>query len=58
MLQQTQVLRVIAKYREFIERYPRVSNLAKASPADILRIWKEWGITVGLYILKGGANDC
>ncbi|MBI3955949.1 Fe-S cluster assembly protein HesB [Candidatus Gottesmanbacteria bacterium] len=43
MLQQTQVLRVVAKYREFIERYPRVSNLAHATPAEVLRIWKGLG---------------
>ena len=52
MLQQTQVLRVIAKYREFIERYPRVSNLAKASPADILRIWKGMGYNRRALYLK------
>ena len=56
MLQQTQVLRVIAKYREFIERYPRVSNLAKASPADILRIWKGMGYNRRALYLKKAAQ--
>ena len=43
MLQQTQVLRVITKYREFIERYPTVGDLAAASPAAVIRIWKGLG---------------
>jgi A/G-specific adenine glycosylase len=43
MLQQTQVLRVIAKYREFIQRYPTINDLAHASAADVLRIWKGMG---------------
>jgi A/G-specific adenine glycosylase len=43
MLQQTQVLRVITKYREFIERYPTVGDLAEASPGDVLRMWKGLG---------------
>ncbi|MBI3576696.1 Fe-S cluster assembly protein HesB [Candidatus Gottesmanbacteria bacterium] len=43
MLQQTQVLRVVAKYREFIQRYPTVHSLASASPAAVIRIWKGLG---------------
>ena len=43
MLQQTQVLRVLPKYREFIERFPTVVDLAKATSADVLRIWKGMG---------------
>ncbi len=53
MLQQTQVLRVIAKYREFIKRYPRVSNLAQATTAEVLRIWKGMGYNRrALYLLR------
>ncbi len=43
MLQQTQVARVIPKYCEFIARYPTIYQLAHASAADILRIWKGMG---------------
>ena len=43
MLQQTQVLRVLAKYREFIERYPTVYELSNTSIADVIRMWKGLG---------------
>lgn len=43
MLQQTQVLRVLPKYAEFIEAFPTVKALAMATPADVLRIWKGMG---------------
>jgi len=53
MLQQTQVLRVIAKYSEFIEEYPTVFDLANASPGDVLRIWKGMGYNRrALYLHK------
>ncbi len=53
MLQQTQVLRVIPKYAEFIEVYPTVDHLAKASPGDVLRIWKGMGYNRrALYLQK------
>ncbi len=43
MLQQTQVERVRERHAEFIEAYPTISDLANASPADVLRIWKGMG---------------
>lgn len=43
MLQQTQVLRVIPKYSEFIEEYPTIYHLANASAASVLRMWKGMG---------------
>jgi len=53
MLQQTQVERVIAKYREFIERYPTIQHLAKATLADVLRMWKGMGYNRrALYLQK------
>ena len=53
MLQQTQVLRVIAKYAEFIQAFPMVRDLAQASPADVLRIWKGMGYNRrALYLLR------
>jgi A/G-specific adenine glycosylase len=56
MLQQTQVLRVIPKYREFIQRYPTANSLAKASTADILRIWKGMGYNRRALYLKKAAE--
>jgi len=53
MLQQTQVSRVLTRYREFIEQYPTVQKLARASPADILRTWKGMGYNRrALYLQK------
>lgn len=43
MLQQTQVSRVLPKYHSFIERFPGVTELAKASLADVLREWSGLG---------------
>jgi len=56
MLQQTQVPRVIARYRAFIARYPTVSDLAQASTADVLKIWKGMGYNRrALYLKKAAA---
>lgn len=53
MLQQTQVLRVLPKYAEFIEAFPTVNALAQATPADVLRIWKGMGYNRrALYLHK------
>ncbi len=53
MLQQTQVLRVTVKYAEFIQAYPTVQALAKASPAAVLRLWKGMGYNRrALYLHK------
>lgn len=43
MLQQTQVPRVIPKYEEFLKTYPTLEQLAKASLADVLRLWSGLG---------------
>lgn len=43
MLQQTQALRVMGKYREFITRFPSVSALAAAPFAEVLREWQGLG---------------
>lgn len=43
MLQQTQVERVIEKYREFLAAFPSVASLAKAPTARLLRIWSGMG---------------
>ncbi len=43
MLQQTQVERVIPRYRAWLERWPTVKSLAEASPAEVIREWQGLG---------------
>ena len=43
MLQQTQVDRVIPKYREFLDLFPDLETLAAAPPADVIRAWSPLG---------------
>jgi A/G-specific adenine glycosylase len=43
MLQQTQVERVIPRYRAWLERWPSVTALAAASPAEVIREWQGLG---------------
>jgi A/G-specific adenine glycosylase len=43
MLQQTQAARVAAAFDGFLRRFPNVSSLAAASPADVLRAWSGLG---------------
>lgn len=43
MLQQTQVERVLPKYREWLEAFPDVESLAKASKKDVLLLWSGLG---------------
>ena len=53
MLQQTQVSRVLPKYTEFLRVFPTVFDLAQASPAHILRIWKGMGYNRrALYLFR------
>ncbi len=43
MLQQTQVARVIPKYKAFLKKFPNVAVLAKATPKDVLVLWQGLG---------------
>jgi A/G-specific adenine glycosylase len=43
MLQQTQVSRVLVKYREFLAAYPTIEDLAGASLSDVLKVWSGLG---------------
>ena len=43
MLQQTQVDRVLPKYRAFLERFPTLADLAAATPGDVIRAWAGLG---------------
>ena len=46
MLQQTQVDRVMPKYREFLERYPTLRALAAAKKQELRRVWYPLGYNV------------
>jgi A/G-specific adenine glycosylase len=43
MLQQTQVDRVIPKFKNFIARFPTMDSLAEASFAEVLALWSGLG---------------
>jgi A/G-specific adenine glycosylase len=43
MLQQTQVERVVPRYLYWLERWPTVDALARATPADVIRAWQGLG---------------
>lgn len=46
MLQQTQVSRVIPKYREFLRTYPSLESLARASTREVREIWSPLGYNI------------
>jgi len=43
MLQQTQVPRVVDKYREFLRAFPTFRALARSGPARVLKVWQGLG---------------
>ncbi|TMC45269.1 MAG: A/G-specific adenine glycosylase [Chloroflexi bacterium] len=43
MLQQTQVARVLPAYRRFLQRFPTLRGLARASLGEVLREWSGLG---------------
>ena len=43
MLQQTQVVRVLPKYTEFLKQFPSVRRLAVAPLGDVLKAWQGLG---------------
>jgi A/G-specific adenine glycosylase len=43
MAQQTQVDRVVPRWERWLERWPTVEALARASPADVIREWQGLG---------------
>ncbi len=57
MLQQTQVERVIPKYREFLKRYPSFARLARARPAEVKRVWYPLGYNIRPVHLQGIARE-
>jgi len=43
MLQQTQVLRVLPKFEQFMAAFPTLADLAAASTADVISVWVPLG---------------
>lgn len=43
MLQQTQVERVVPRYRDWLRRWPTVESLAAAPSGDVIRAWQGLG---------------
>ena len=56
MLQQTQVERVVEKYREFLAAFPDFPSLAKAPLPRLLRIWSGLGYNRRALALKALAQ--
>jgi A/G-specific adenine glycosylase len=57
MLQQTQVPRVIIKYKEFLERFPTLESLASASNKDVLLVWRGMGYNSRALRLRDAARE-
>ena len=56
MLQQTQVPRVIEKYKEFLTAFPTVETLAQAPLSEVLRVWSGMGYNRRGKFLKKAAE--
>jgi len=56
MLQQTQVERVIKKYREFLAAFPDFPTLAKAPNTKLLKVWSGMGYNRRALSLKALAQ--
>ncbi len=57
MLQQTQVARVIGSFKKFIQEFPHVESLAKASNRDVLMVWRGMGYNSRALRLRDGAQQ-
>ncbi|MDA1168903.1 MAG: A/G-specific adenine glycosylase [bacterium] len=57
MLQQTQVSRVLPKYKEFLHAFPDIKTLAKANDADLLAIWSGLGYWRRAKFLKEACKE-
>lgn len=56
MLQQTQVKTVIPYYERFLQRFPRVEQLGRASLDDVLTVWRGLGYYSRARRMWEGAN--
>lgn len=43
MLQQTQVVRVVPKYTEFLRRFPTLASVAASEPSHVMEAWEGLG---------------
>src|SRR3989338_3010155 len=57
MLQQTQVQRVIEKFKEFTTLFPTIYHLANASTADVIRAWSGLGYNRRALLLHQFAQE-
>ncbi|MFH1171032.1 MAG: A/G-specific adenine glycosylase [bacterium] len=56
MLQQTQVDRVMPKYRKFLRQFPTLRSLARASRADVVKAWSGLGYNRRALALHAAAQ--
>ncbi|MSR86728.1 hypothetical protein EXS70_00975 [Candidatus Peribacteria bacterium] len=56
MLQQTQVPRVVITYRNFLERFPSIADLADASNKEVLMAWRGMGYNSRALRLRDAAK--
>lgn len=56
MLQQTQVSRVLPKYRQFLRTFPSLKTLATAPDAKLLQVWQGLGYWRRAKYLKSAAQ--
>lgn len=56
MLQQTQVDRVIPKYKAFIQKFPTIKALAQSSNKEVMSLWKGLGYNNRALRLKQTAE--
>ena len=57
MLQQTQVDRVLPKYREWLDKYPSFEALADANPEEVTKTWYPLGYNVRPKRLQSIARE-
>ena len=57
MLQQTQVERVLPKYREWLEKYPSFESLASAPAEEVTRTWYPLGYNIRPKRLQSIARE-
>src|SRR5437016_5878261 len=57
MLQQTQVDRVLPKYRQFLATFPTLADLAAAPTADVISVWVPLGYNMRAVRLQSVARQ-
>lgn len=57
MLQQTQVARVMEKFPKFLQQFPTLEKLARASPAKVIKAWSGMGYNRRALLLQRLAQE-